>query len=85
MGHQSYVLLCAETTLSDHPVVIPKPSCDVHLLRSPWRLRVPNITGVPNKSAGGNFFLKINKTVGNLLNKMFRIRTRVGGKKFEKE
>ena len=33
------------------------------------------ITVVPNKSVGGNFFLKINKTVGDLLNKMFRIRT----------
>ena len=35
MGHQSYVLLCS-TTLSNPPVVIPKSSCDVHLLRSPW-------------------------------------------------
>ena len=35
MGHQSYVLLCTETTLSNPPVVIPKSSCDVHLLRSP--------------------------------------------------
>ena len=30
-----YVLLCTETALSNHPVVIPKSSCDVHLLRSP--------------------------------------------------
>ena len=30
-GHQSYVLLCPETTLSN-----PKSSCDVHLLRSLW-------------------------------------------------
>ena len=36
MGHQSYELLCSETTLSNHPVVRPKSSCDVHLLRSPW-------------------------------------------------
>ena len=36
MGHQSYVLLCTETALSNHPAVIPKSSCDVHLLRSPW-------------------------------------------------
>ena len=35
MGHQTYVLLCTETTLSNHPVVLPKSSCDVHLLRSP--------------------------------------------------
>ena len=41
MGHQSYVLLCTETTLSNHPVVLPKSSCDVHLLRSPWSNR-PN-------------------------------------------
>ena len=33
-GHQSCVLLCTETTLSNHPVIHPKPSCDVHLLRS---------------------------------------------------
>ena len=36
MGHQSYVLLCTETTLSNPPVIQPKSSCDVHLLRSPW-------------------------------------------------
>ena len=36
MGHQSYVLLCTETTLSNHQVVLPKSSCEVHLLRSPW-------------------------------------------------
>ena len=41
-GHQSYVLLCTETTLSNHPAVIPKSSCDVHLLRSLW-LREPII------------------------------------------
>ena len=35
-GHQSYVVLCTETALSNHPAVIPKSSCDVHLLRSPW-------------------------------------------------
>ena len=35
MGHQSYVLLCTETALSNHPAVIPKSSCDVHLLRIP--------------------------------------------------
>ena len=35
MGHQSYVLLCTENTLSNPPVVQPKSSCDVHLLRSP--------------------------------------------------
>ena len=37
--------------------------------------RVPNITGVPNKSVGGNFFLKINKTGGDLLDKKSQIRT----------
>ena len=36
MGRQSYVQLCTETTLSNHPVVRPKSSRDVHLLRSPW-------------------------------------------------
>ena len=36
MGHQSYVLLCTETTLSNHPEVFPKSSCDIHLLTSPW-------------------------------------------------
>ena len=36
MGHQSYVLLCTETCLSKHPVVLPKSSCNVHLLRSLW-------------------------------------------------
>ena len=35
-GDQSYVLLCTETTLSNHPVKHPKSSYDVHLLRSPW-------------------------------------------------
>ena len=35
MGHQSYVLLCTEITLSNPPVVISKSSCDVHILRSP--------------------------------------------------
>ena len=35
MGHQSYVLLCTKTILSTPPVVQPKSSCDVHLLRSP--------------------------------------------------
>ena len=35
MGHQIYVLLCTETTLSNPPVVQLKSSCDVHLLRSP--------------------------------------------------
>ena len=34
IGHQSYALLCTETTLSNHPEAIPKSSCDVHLLRS---------------------------------------------------
>ena len=38
MGHQSYVLLCTETTLSNPPVVQPKSSCDVHILRSPWSM-----------------------------------------------
>ena len=28
--------LCTETTLSKYPVVLPKSSCDVHLLRSFW-------------------------------------------------
>ena len=37
--------------------------------------RVPNITGVPNESVGGNFFLKINKTEGDLIKKESRIRT----------
>ena len=35
MGHQIYVLLCTETTVSNHPVVFPKSSCDVHPLRRP--------------------------------------------------
>ena len=35
--------------------------------------RVPNITGVPNKSGWGNFFLKINKTGGDLINKKSQI------------
>ena len=35
-GSQSYVLLSTETTLSNHPVVHPNSSCDVHLLRSLW-------------------------------------------------
>ena len=34
-GGQSYVLLCTDTTLSNPPVVQPKSSYDVHLLRSP--------------------------------------------------
>ena len=33
MEHQSYVLLCTETTVSNPPVVFPKSSCDVHLFR----------------------------------------------------
>ena len=37
--------------------------------------RVPNIIGVPMRSVWGNFFLKINKTGGDLLNKKSRIRT----------
>jgi hypothetical protein len=37
MGHQSYVLLCTETALSNPPVVQPKSSWDFrNLLRSPW-------------------------------------------------
>ena len=36
MGHQRYVLLCTETTISNPPVVHSKSSCDVHLLRSLW-------------------------------------------------
>ena len=36
MGHQSYVLLCTETTLSKHPAILPKSSCNVHLLRNLW-------------------------------------------------
>ena len=36
MRHYSYVLLCTETILSKHPVVLPRSSCDVHLLRSVW-------------------------------------------------
>jgi hypothetical protein len=36
MGHQSYVLLRTETTVSNHPVVFPKSSCNVHVLRRPW-------------------------------------------------
>ena len=27
--------LCTKTTLSNHPVVLPKSSCDVHLFRGP--------------------------------------------------
>ena len=29
-----YILLCTETTLSKHPVVLPKSSCNIHLSRS---------------------------------------------------
>ena len=36
MGHQSYVLLCTETTVSNPPVVFPTSSCNVHLFRDPW-------------------------------------------------
>jgi len=35
MGHQTYVLLCTETTFSNPPVVFPKSSCNVQLLRRP--------------------------------------------------
>ena len=31
MMHQSYKLLCTETTVSNHPVVFPETSCDAHL------------------------------------------------------
>ena len=34
--------LCTETTLSKHPVVLPKSSCDVHLLRSVWSTALNN-------------------------------------------
>ena len=47
MGHQSYVLLCTETALSNHPAVIPKSSCDVHLLRSPWLDQVNQLPQAP--------------------------------------
>ena len=36
MGHQSYVLLCTQTTVSNHPVVFPKSSCNDRLFRHPW-------------------------------------------------
>ena len=36
MGHQSYVLLCTETTVSNPPVDIGKIECSVHLYSSPW-------------------------------------------------
>ena len=36
MGHQRYALFCTETTVPNHPVVFPKSSCTVHLLRCPW-------------------------------------------------
>ena len=44
MGHQSYVLLCTETTLSNHPEVFPKLSCDVNLLRCPCIKSSSNIS-----------------------------------------
>ena len=34
MGHQDYVPLSTETTVSNHKVLFPKTSCDVHLFRS---------------------------------------------------
>ena len=36
MGHQSYVLLCTGTALSNPLAVILKSCCDVHLWSSPW-------------------------------------------------
>ena len=36
--------------------------------------RLPNITGVPNKSVGWIFFLKINKTGEDLKNEKSRMR-----------
>ena len=50
MGHQSYVLLCTETTLSNPSVVQPKSSCDVHLLRSPWTSPVLTSSGYSHTS-----------------------------------
>ena len=50
MGHQTYVLLCTETTLSNHPAVIPKSSCDVHLLKIPWlTLQLENTKTIEKK------------------------------------
>ena len=40
-----------------------------------YHCRVPNITEIPNKNVGGNYFLKINKTRRYLLNEMFQVRT----------
>ena len=59
MGHQSYVLLYAETTLSNHPVLIPKSSFDVHLLRSPWFISRPNYA---NQNAVLEFVTKLKKS-----------------------
>ena len=36
MWHQSYVLTCTEITVSSPPVIFPKSSCNIHLLRCPW-------------------------------------------------
>ena len=71
MGHQSYVLLCTETTLSNPPVVQPKSSCDVHLLRSPCISFHAAVVFVPGKdlsfksvlgrcAAAGSFALSSN-------------------------
>ena len=52
-GHQSYVLLCTETTLSKHPVIHSKSSCDVHLFRSLWPILVTVLT---DSSSSGYIF-----------------------------
>ena len=71
MGHQSYVLLCTETTLSNPPVVQPKSSCDVHLLRSPWLIYPLQsikllyrylILEMKDESAGENALIQLRNT-----------------------
>ena len=64
MGHQSYVLLCTETTLSNPPVVLSKSSCNVHLLRSPclgrsdeWHSRSNLISGSMDRTCLFNLLL----------------------------
>ena len=72
MGHQSYVVLCTETTLSNPPVVQPKSSCDVHLLRSPW-LNLPelNFDGLRANQSPIPIPVKINRTTAMIRARCF--------------
>ena len=54
---------------SAHYIVLTQVMSENSVIKgSMCELRVPNITGVPNKNLGGNFFLKIDKTGNDLLN-----------------